>query len=333
MTKSYVRPICSVRDDLGPDAMCLAGGWMWFDKVEICTRSSRKIVPVNDVPENLLVPLVRSRDALGGISAERPNIMGILNVTPDSFSDGGLHSDLVAAKSKAKELVADGADILDIGGESTRPGSDYVSVEDEISRTIPLISEIAQHDLAPISLDTRKSKVAEAGRQAGAVWLNDVSALNFDRGMVDEARHFAGAVCLMHAQGNPDTMQSNPMYDDVVFDIYDYLEDRISFAVSNGVQREKIIVDPGIGFGKNLNHNLALLKNLSIFHGLGCVVLLGASRKRFIGTVTDEPDALKRVSGSVSVAVEAARQGIQIIRVHDVKETQQGLKMAQALWS
>lgn len=272
------------------------------------------------------------RAPLAGLSLDRPRIMGILNITPDSFSDGGQVFAVEAALDRARKMAA-GADIVDIGGESTRPGSAAVPEKDEISRVVPVIEAIRAAGITtPISIDTRKASVAAAALDAGADIVNDVAAMTYDSAMAGLVAERGVPVCLMHAQGDPETMQNDPRYDDVVRDVYDWLAERIEAAVSAGISRDKIIADPGIGFGKTLQHNVSLLQNLSIYHGLGCPVLLGASRKRFIGTIGNAPDPLDRTAGSVAVALHGAAQAVQILRVHDTFETRQALSLQQAIF-
>ncbi|MZR32140.1 dihydropteroate synthase [Sneathiella litorea] len=262
----------------------------------------------------------------------RPRIMGIVNVTPDSFSDGGQHSNTTAAITHARKLVAKGADILDIGGESTRPGADAISIDEECARVVPVIEGC--RDLAvTISIDTRKMAVMAAAVEAGATIINDVSALEYDPESLDFAAKSGLPVCLMHSLADPKIMQDNPTYDDVVAEVLAYLRERIAVCEAAGISRDNIITDPGIGFGKTIDHNLSLLKALPEFHALGCEVLLGASRKKFIGQLTDEPVAKQRVIGSVAVALYGATAGVHILRVHDVKETRQALEIWQAIQS
>lgn len=272
------------------------------------------------------------RAPLAGLPLDRPRIMGILNITPDSFSDGGQVFAVEAALDRARKMAAE-ADILDIGGESTRPGSAAVPEKDEISRVVPVIEAIRAAGITtPISIDTRKASVAAAALDAGADIVNDVAAMTYDSAMAGLVAERGVPVCLMHAQGDPETMQNDPRYDDVVRDVYDWLAERIEAAVSAGISRDKIIADPGIGFGKTLQHNVSLLQNLSIYHGLGCPILLGASRKRFIGTIGNAPDPLDRTAGSVAVALHGAAQAVQILRVHDTFETRQALSLQQAIF-
>lgn len=271
------------------------------------------------------------RAAICGVAMNRTRIMGILNVTPDSFSDGGRLATVEGAVARAKAMM-DHTDILDIGGESTRPGAAEVAVDEEIRRTVPVITAMRAAGITtPISIDTRKAAVAAAALAAGADMVNDVTALRFDPDMAAVVADAGCAVCLMHSQGQPDTMQQDPRYADVVFDVYDHLAERIDFAVAAGIAADRIITDPGIGFGKTMDHNLALLRDLAMFHSLGAPVLLGASRKRFIGTITGADVADERLAGSLAVALHGAQQGVQIVRVHDTKETRQALSLQEAL--
>lgn len=276
--------------------------------------------------------LAAPRPILSVLPGDRPLVMGIVNVTPDSFSDGGTAFAPEAALARARAHVAAGADILDIGGESTRPGAADVPVAQEITRTIPVIRAIRAAGITtPISIDTRKAAVAEAALAAGADIVNDVSALTHDPDLAAVVVQAGVPICLMHAQGTPQTMQAGPRYGDVLAEVYDWLAARLDFAVAQGINPARIITDPGIGFGKTLAHNLTLLRGLSRFHALGAPILLGASRKRFIGTISGVDEATRRMPGSLAVALHAAAQGVQIIRVHDVMETVQALALWRAL--
>ncbi len=308
-------------------AQALAGSaHVWFDTVD--AFDAARMPQSEPAPAGLANP----RLIVPGLPVERPLVMGIVNVTPDSFSDGGTAFAFDAALARAQAMVAAGADILDIGGESTRPGAAVVAVTEEISRTAPLIAAIRAGGItAPISIDTRKARVAEAALAAGADIVNDVSALTYDPDLATVTAAAGAPICLMHAQGTPQTMQADPRYDDVLIEVYDFLARRMEFAVERGIDPAQIITDPGIGFGKTLAHNLALLQGLSLFHSLGAPILLGASRKRFIGTLSGVEDADKRMPGSIAVALMAAGQGAQILRVHDVAETVQALALWRAL--
>jgi dihydropteroate synthase len=326
------RPV-PMTDQARPEgALTLAGGKCWFTHLERLERGRAPVLVDRDrVPSGVLARLTSPRAALAGLSLDRPRIMGILNVTPDSFSDGGLFVDAAAALAQARAMVAAGADILDVGGESTRPGAVEVSDLEEISRTVPVIAAIRADDMVPISIDTRKSAVAEAALAAGADVVNDVAAFTHDPALGTIVAEAGCPVILMHAQGTPATMQDNPTYEDVVLDVYDFLEQRIAVAEAAGIARDRIVVDPGIGFGKTLQHNVRLLQAVSVYHGLGCAILLGASRKRFIGTLTGAREPRDRMAGSVAVALYAVNQGVQILRVHDTLETRQALSLHEAL--
>ena len=284
------------------------------------------------LPDGVPATLATPRPVLPGLPTDRPLVMGILNVTPDSFSDGGTLGGVADAVARAQAMVAAGADILDIGGESTRPGAAEVPVADEITRTAPVIRAIREAGITtPISIDTRKARVAEAALQAGADLVNDVSALTWDADLARVVAEAGVPICLMHAQGTPQTMQVDPRYGDVVAEVYDWLARRFDHATAAGIAPERLISDVGIGFGKTLQHNLTLLRALSVFHSLGAPILLGASRKRFIGTLSGVDQADRRMPGSVAVALHAAAQGAQILRVHDVAETVQALALWRAL--
>ena len=268
---------------------------------------------------------------VAGLTMDRARIMGILNITPDSFSDGGELATMQGAVSRARGMVGI-ADILDIGGESTRPGAETVTIAAEIGRVVPVIDAIRHAGLTiPISVDTRKAAVALAALRAGANMINDVSALRYDPDMAHVAAEAGVPICLMHAQGDPATMQQDPRYDDVLSQVYSFLAERIETAVAAGIARDSIVIDPGIGFGKTLQHNVTLLRGIGRLHGLGRPVLLGASRKRFIGQIGGGSDAHDRLAGSIAVALHGAAQGVQILRVHDTFETRQALSLQQAL--
>ncbi len=313
-------------------ALPLAGGPLWFDRVEAMeTGRPGAVIPASDVPGPVILHLTSPRATLAPGAGDGPAIMGILNVTPDSFSDGGRFADPSAAVAGGRALVSAGAHILDIGGESTRPGATPVPEAEEVARTAPVIAALRAGGIAlPVSIDTRKARVAVAALEAGATILNDVSALRFDPGMARATASAGVPVVLMHAQGEPQTMQAAPRYDDVVAEVYAFLAAAIETALAAGIARDRIVVDPGIGFGKTMAHNLTLLRHLAVFHGLGCPILLGASRKRFIGTLSGEAEAEadRRMPGSLAVALHGASQGVQVLRVHDVAET----RAALALW-
>ncbi len=251
---------------------------------------------------------------------EKTRVMGILNVTPDSFSDGGNFVDPDAAVDHALQMAAEGADIIDIGGESTRPGAEPVAVEEELRRTVPIIGKIRAQSDVLISIDTMKSAVAFQALEAGADIINDVSGFEADPDMVDVAAESGAGVVLMHMKGTPQTMQQNPSYADAVGEVFHYLEARMAFAVSRGVKRESIAADPGIGFGKTLEHNLQLLRGIPDL-AKSAPVLIGASRKSMIGQLLDRKDPAQRLAGSLGLAGWAAARGAHILRVHDVIDT------------
>ncbi len=262
-------------------------------------------------------------------------IMGILNVTPDSFSDGGDFFSFESAVEQAQKLIADGAHILDIGGESTRPRSKQVSIEEERRRVIPIIEAIAKHVSVPISVDTTKSEVAKQALDAGASIINDVSALRSDPLMAEVAAGYGVPVVLMHMKGTPKTMQISPVYDDLMGEITAFLENQIQYAVEKGIPRQKIIVDPGIGFGKTMEHNLQIIKQLHLLEPLGVPILIGTSRKAFIRKLLNEeeihPQAAELEIGTQATVSAAAMGGAHIVRVHDVSGTNSTLKIIDAI--
>jgi dihydropteroate synthase len=329
----YHRPIVMTNPARSEGALRLAGGWGWFDRVEERARgAAARLVPAGALTGAERMALTAPRADFCGLSMDRPRIMGILNITPDSFSDGGRFLDADKAMAQGRALIEAGADILDIGGESTRPGARAVPEAEEIARTVPVIRALRAGGLrAPISIDTRKAAVARAALDAGADMVNDVSALAYDPAMADLIGARGVPVCLMHAQGAPETMQDDPRYGDVVADIYDALAAIRDRALARGIAQGRILLDPGIGFGKTIGHNLALMRALSVFHGLGCALLLGASRKSFIGAVGGTTRGESRLPGSLAAALAGVAQGVQIVRVHDVAETRQALRLWQAM--
>lgn len=323
----------------------LAGGWLAFTQLQIIERrgppEGGRILGIGDFCERdwggetmaasrLFEALRQPRASVGGLTLDRPRIMGIVNITPDSFSDGGHFATARAAIDRAFALEEAGADIIDLGAESTRPGSDAVPLEEELRRLMPVLEALAGKTKALLSVDTRKAEVMRRAAAAGAALINDVSALTYDPAALEAAADTGLSVVLMHAQGDPKTMQVAPRYDNVLLDVFDFLEQRIDACVAAGIARSRLIVDPGIGFGKTAAHNLTLMARLATFHGLGVPVLLGASRKSLIGTLTGVAKAQDRVAGSVAAALSAIGQGVQIVRVHDVAETHQALAVWQA---
>jgi dihydropteroate synthase len=257
-------------------------------------------------------------------------IMGILNTTPDSFSDGGRHFSEQAALQQAEAMIAAGADIIDIGGESTRPYAEPVSIEEELRRVIPVIREIRKNHATPISIDTTKAAVAGEALAAGADIINDISALRKDMNMLALVKTTTAPVIIMHMQGTPETMQIEPHYDDVVEEILEFFQERIAWVEKNGISCDRLILDPGIGFGKTRQHNLTILKHLDRFSGLGLPVLLGHSRKRFLGDITGL-DPIHRDLPTAVVSALTSSLGVAIVRVHDVATTRQALLIAEAI--
>ncbi|MCD6389648.1 MAG: dihydropteroate synthase [Desulfobulbaceae bacterium] len=262
---------------------------------------------------------------------QRVHVMGILNVTPDSFSDGGQLANKETLLQRAENMIAAGADILDIGGESTRPFAAKVELDEELNRVIPAIESIRHHFSTPISIDTTKAAVAEKALEAGADIINDVSALRLDSQMIEVAKKHNAPVILMHMQGQPGDMQKKPCYDDVISDILSFLQERLDWAEKKGLDRSRMIIDPGIGFGKTLEHNLTILKHLDQFSALGVPLLLGHSRKAFIGTILQLDDPGQRDCATAAIAALAVMAGVSIIRVHDVKKTVQAVRLAEAI--
>ena len=340
MTKTYFRPLALV---FGIDARNLIAGGLagalggmpsiGFMAVEEMVRDgklvSKRIRSFADVASHELISNITTvRPPIAGLVLDQPHIMGIVNVTPDSFSDGGRYDATDAAVAHGLALAEQGAAILDIGGESTRPGSSEVSLDEEGSRILPVIGTLAKGHI--VSVDTRKSVLMRKAAEVGAKIINDVSALGFDPLSASTVAASGLPVVLMHAQGEPRTMQLAPKYDDVLLDVYDQLEVLVAKAVAAGIPKVRICIDPGIGFGKSFRHNLDLLQGLTIFHGLGVTLLVGLSRKGIVGAVTGEKMAANRVAGSVGGALQAAVMGAHILRVHDVNETVDALAMFRA---
>jgi dihydropteroate synthase len=341
VTKTYLRPTGFVDAPFGYDGQVarLAGGLCWFSMVEVIERQgarrvSQRLVPVDELPEDQLSRLTAPRPPISvgerTIRFAEPGVMGILNMTPDSFSDGGRHASAEDAAAAAVQMAADGAAIIDIGGESTRPGAKDVWEGDEIARVAPVLDRLRASGLA-LSIDTRKSAVMADALGRGAGMVNDVSGLTFDEQSMAAVAAAGCAVVIMHMTGSPSSMQEAPRYDDVLLDVYDWLETRVEAAVAAGIARDRIIVDPGIGFGKSVRHNLELLNGLSLFHGLGCPLLLGASRKRIIGALSNEAPVERRLGGSLALVMAALAQGVQLVRVHDVAESVQAVRVWRGL--
>jgi len=342
--RTLIRPTGFVDSPFGHDGKVarLAGGLNWFSAVELIDvdglrRSSTELVPVEGIQDRLDDDLAAQWQALTKarpplqlgtrtVRLDQPQVMGIVNATPDSFSDGGQFADAGAAAEAGARMAAAGAAIVDVGGESTRPGARSIWEGDEIERVAPVIRQLAAGGAA-VSCDTRKADVMTAAVEAGAHMINDVSALTYDARSAEVAAGLKVPIVLMHHQGAPEVMQDDPRYDDVLIEVYLWLEERVAAAVGAGLARENILVDPGFGFGKNVGHNLELMNGLALFQSLGCPVVVGASRKRTIGALSGEAPADKRIGGSIAFAMKAFEQGVQIIRVHDVPETVQALRI------
>ena len=346
--RTLIRPTGFVDSPFGNDGKVaqLAGGLCWFSAVELLSvegnrRVASELVPVEGLEQRLdeqttaqLQAITAKRGPLQlgerTVRLDQPQVMGVLNVTPDSFSDGGRFADAGAAADVGADMAAEGAAIIDVGGESTRPGAQPVWEGDETERVVPVIRQLAGSGAA-VSIDSRKSEVMTSALGAGARLVNDVSALTFDPRSAEVVAAAGVPVVLMHHQGDPATMQDSPRYDDVLIEVYLWLEERIAAAESAGIARSNILVDPGFGFGKTVAHNLELMNGLGLLHSLGCPIVLGASRKRTIGALSNEAPADKRLGGSIAFALKAADQGAQIVRAHDVFETVQALKVWRGL--
>ena len=344
MTGIYLQPIGLLYGEVARDAVSLgvalplAGSAIAFSAVRLWEGEPGHVkhaivrtstIQAIDEPKikELLDRIVAPRAAIAGVSMDRPRIMGIVNVTPDSFSDGGEHLEPGAAIDHAKALSKDGADFVDIGGESTRPGSEPVAAHEELRRILPVLSGLSGLP-APVSIDTRKPEVMREAAKIRADIINDVSAFTYAPDSLPTAVELKKPAVLMHAKGDPKTMQDSPSYQDVVIEVYDFLENRIEAAASAGLPRNTLIADPGIGFGKTAAHNASLLQNIALFHGLGAPLLTGTSRKRSLQRITGAKGPQEQVAASVAAALDAASQGVQIVRVHDVEETRQAL----AVW-
>jgi dihydropteroate synthase len=351
-TRHYLRPTAFVDAPFGHDGKVarLAGGLLWFSAVEVATLADERLVALD------LVPVAEVAAKAAGLGAEtaqawaritaprapltlgervvrldQPQAVGVLNTTPDSFSDGGRFAGPGEAVDAGFAMSRDGAAFVDVGGESTRPGAKPVWEGDEIERILPVVEALARSGTA-VSIDTRKAGVMEAALGRGARMVNDVSGLTFDPRSAEVVAQAGCPVVLMHHLGPPETMQQSPRYDrPALFAVYDWLEERISVAEAAGIAREKILVDPGIGFGKTVQHNLQLMNGLAMLHGLGCPIVVGASRKRMIGALSGEAPAEDRLAGSLALAIKSAEQGAQLLRVHDVPETVQALRVWRGL--
>ena len=311
-----------------------------FTKIEIISRSSRRIINLEDIKKlpstlknkvnNDIKIIIKKNKNFSGINFRKiPNIMGVLNLTPDSFSDGGRYNKMNKGLNQAKNLFKFGADLVDIGGESTRPGSKPVSLKKEWLRVEKTIRKISKK--IPLSLDTRKSEIMSKGIKIGIKLINDVSGLSYDSKTIEVLKKYKTPFVIQHSQGVPENMQNNPKYKDELLDIYDYFEEKIKFLRSKGIKHNNIIIDPGIGFGKNLKHNMNLIRSISIFHSLGFPILLGLSRKKFIKDLSGKNDSKERIGGTIASSLYSMMQGVQILRIHDVNELTQGIKVFKQL--
>lgn len=354
MTKIYLRPTGFVESPQRNEgeSLRLAGTTLWFSQIEYITRditsTQRQLVPVREwdafaaalpqpardrcalLLQRITVPRAELHMGTRRISLDQPQVMAIINATPDSFSDGGKNLDPEIAAEAAFAMLRAGAVIIDVGGESTRPGAPLIGEGDELNRVAPLIRSLAEAGAA-VSIDTRKASVMEGALQAGASLINDISALLYDDRSLEVARKSNAPVVLMHAPSQGVDPHKDGHYDDVVYDVFDWLEQRVSEVEAAGLSRDKILIDPGIGFGKTLADNLAIINNLAIYHGLGCALLFGASRKRLIGALSNAEDAEDRLGGSIFLAMKAVEQGAHIVRVHDAAETVQAIQVWRGL--
>ena len=331
----YLNPLSSLADtgatDVPYEVMLRAGSDV------SCTHASLKVLRgwareegAAAHVEQLLARIGASPASFAGLSLERPRIMGIINVTPDSFSDGGEAFDAAAAIARGHALMEAGADLLDIGGESTRPGAEPVPVDEECARVEPVVRAMSEAGYV-VSVDTRRCKVMRSAIEAGAKIINDVTALAGDPDSMKVVSEAGVAVVLMHMRGEPRTMQENPQYDNAVLDVCDFLGGRVAACEAQGITRERIAVDPGIGFGKTVGHNLEILARLGVLKGLGCAVLVGVSRKSFIARISAGEPPKERLAGSLAAALASVALGARILRVHDVAATRQALAVMSAI--
>ena len=307
-----------------------------FDSIELITRKSKKKISINTISSLPILIKKKVLSDLKNITKKKknfsnfnflkpPNIMGVLNLTPDSFSDGGKFNNKSKGIKHAIQMIKSGANIIDVGGESTRPGSKEVKIKIEWKRINKILKFI--RNKIPISLDTRKSEIMEKGIKLGVKIINDVSGLDYDSDTKNILKKYKTPFVIQHSQGLPETMQKNPKYKNELLDIYDFFEQKIIFLRSFGIKHNNIILDPGIGFGKNLKHNMNLISNISIFHSLGFPILVGNSRKKFIKELSGRNDTKKRIGGTVASSIYLMMQGVQILRVHEINEVRQGIKV------
>ena len=311
-----------------------------FDHIEILSRNSKKKIHIKDIKKlskffkvkikNDLKKIIKKKKNFSNFNFKHiPNIMGVLNLTPDSFSDGGKFKKKNLGYKHAVYLFKSGTNIIDVGGESTRPGSREIKIKIEWNRIKSIIKKFGKK--IPLSLDTRKSEIMERGIRAGVQLINDTSGLKHDKQSINVIKKYKVPFVIHHIQGTPDTMQIKPKYKNVLLDIYDFFEEKIKYLRFKGIKHKHIIVDPGIGFGKKLKHNMKLISNVSIFHSLGFPILLGISRKRFIKDISGNNDSEKRLGGTISASLFAMMQGVQILRIHDVNDVIQGTKVFNEL--
>ena len=311
-----------------------------FSQIEIITRFSKKIINLKDIkklPKSIkkkinqdLKIIIKKNNNFSNLNFKKiPNIMGILNLTPDSFSDGGKFNKKKAGLKQAFDLLKFGADIVDVGGESTRPGSKSISKKEEWNRIEKIIRKVGKK--IPLSLDTRKADIMIKGVKLGIKLINDVSGLSYDSKTIDVLKKNRTPFVIQHSQGTPEIMQNNPRYKNELLDIYDFFEEKIKFLRSKGIKHNNIIIDPGIGFGKKLKHNMSLIRGISIFHTLGFPILLGLSRKKFIKDLSGKNDTKERVGGTIASSLYSMMQGVQILRIHDVNELIQSIKVFKQL--
>lgn len=339
----YLNPVGMTGPQSASDAaLPLAGGGLRFSACEVSRRSlespadvSRGVLAIPELAavegaQAWLERLTAPRGVLAGLAMDRPRVMGVVNITPDSFSDGGARFDKNRAIEDGLAMWEAGAEILDLGGESTRPGAEPVPIEEEQRRVLPVVRALAGQGCR-VSIDTRNAATMRAAVEAGAAIINDVTALTSDADSLATAADAGVPVILMHMQGTPQTMQKNPRYDDAALDVFDFLADRVAACESAGIARERIVVDPGVGFGKTLQHNLEVMDRLALYQGLGCPVLLGVSRKSMLGRISRGEPAQERLPASLAAALAGAQRGAQILRVHDVPETRQALALWQAV--
>ena len=337
VSKFYVRPIFSKKKT---NSILLGSSSLYFSDIELIERNNKqikkKIISVNDIEDlhhnvrkivkekikNIKKPLSKASK----INFKKPCIMGILNVTPDSFYDGGKYISKESALTQFNKLVNEGADIIDVGGESTRPGAKKISIKEEIKRVIPVVKSITKKKV-PISLDSRKPEVMSQALKAGIKFINDVSGLRYNKKTFNVLKRSNLPFIIMHSISDPKNMQKNIKYDDVLLDVYDFFESQIEKCKNNSINLNNIIIDPGIGFGKTVKQNLKLISDISLFHSLGFPILLGASRKTFIGKLSKNTLNSDRLGGSVAAVLYSYTQGVQIFRVHDVHETIQAIKI------